>query len=208
MRGATVIVFNLGLTFSISIHAPHAGSDPGRPCFAQILLHFNPRSPCGERHHHPGIKHGRNYFNPRSPCGERRNNRLPLWLDRYFNPRSPCGERLCRNNEDVMWKGFQSTLPMRGATLGGLIIFKTIGISIHAPHAGSDGFTKSGLSVKDISIHAPHAGSDVRIGSSYNITLISIHAPHAGSDPGQTGLRVTVVNFNPRSPCGERQKEC
>ena len=36
---------------------------------------------------------------------------------------------------------------------------------------------------------------------------ISIHAPRAGSDRYPRGRRVTgSINFNPRSPCGERQQ--
>ena len=34
---------------------------------------------------------------------------------------------------------------------------------------------------------------------------ISIHAPRAGSDFGEIGILDKPVNFNPRSPCGERQ---
>ena len=58
--------------YAISIHAPHAGSDNLRHIRYLQILHFNPRSPCGERRFHP------------SPAG----------LPRHFNPRSPCGERL------------------------------------------------------------------------------------------------------------------
>ena len=35
-------------------------------------------------------------------------------------------------------QGFQSTRPMRGATLDDLQPYKTVKISIHAPHAGRD----------------------------------------------------------------------
>ena len=38
-----------------------------------------------------------------------------------------------------------------------------------------------------ISIHAPHAGSDAVLGLVGKILKISIHAPHAGSDWGDTG---------------------
>ena len=33
---------------------------------------------------------------------------------------------------------------------------------------------------------------------------ISIHAPHAGSDVGSASLVAETIDFNPRSPCGER----
>ncbi len=156
-----------GIKMKISIHAPHAGSDPGRPCFAQILLHFNPRSPCGERLHLFPVVKVRSNFNPRSPCGERLRRVasaivlplisihaphagsdpvkiLKMLVQMYFNPRSPCGERHCgeRHSLPTPTVGsadfnprspcgerlrfhslectsfrFQSTLPMRGATI-------------------------------------------------------------------------------------------
>ena len=101
---------------------------------------FNPRSPCGERREcgdsvsdpiefqstlpvrgatsscfprHAGTAH----FNPRSPCGERRiDSRGYRWI-KYFNPRSPCGERLGHQAVPGCRASFQSTLPVRGATL-------------------------------------------------------------------------------------------
>ena len=103
------------------------------------------------------------YFNPRSPCGER----PPPWSclsgqRTDFNPRSPCGER------PDNWRG--------GLTW--------VGISIHAPRAGSDKcFPRPRV---------------VQVG-------ISIHAPRAGSDRGFHFCLEHSEHFNPRSPCGERQ---
>ena len=37
-----------------------------------------------------------------------------------------------------------------------------------------------------------------------NYYIISIHAPHAGSSNHSGILLASVLNFNPRSPCGER----
>ena len=56
-----------------------------------------------------------------------------------------------------------------------------------------------------ISIHAPHAGSDVLGSVVAGIPMISIHAPHAGSDQPGWNFTADTANFNPRSPCGERQ---
>ena len=36
------------------------------------------------------------------------------------------------------------------------------------------------------------------------LLLISTHAPRAGSDPVIRAARMDYINFNPRSPCGER----
>ena len=145
----------------ISIHAPRVGSDcfnrfrPRMPLRFQSTLpvwgatvskldttetpvHFNPRSPCGER---PGVirrERERRYFNPRSPCGERQlrpagagaggnfNPRSPCG-ERHgsmphgsplenFNPRSPCGERPNATAHAQQHQKFQSTLPVWGAT--------------------------------------------------------------------------------------------
>ncbi len=78
-----------------------------------------------------------------------------------FNPHSPCGERLK-----------ETLLAIPGLT-----------ISIHTPHAGSDGYRKPGG----------------------NITQISIHTPHAGSDIDKDCCATAKKNFNPHSPCGERR---
>ena len=77
---------------------------------------------------------------------------------------------------------FQSTLPLRGATIYPGSFVHHPGISIHAPLAGSD------------STHAPQPG----------VVAISIHAPLAGSDKWHPVDCPTHSHFNPRSPCGER----
>mgnify|MGYP007043652000 CR=1 FL=1 len=61
---------------------------------------------------------------------------LPRTL--YFNPRSPCGERRGLPRTLLKLPGFQSTLPLRGATKMEQTIGLSQMISIHAPLAGSD----------------------------------------------------------------------
>ena len=103
---------------SISIHALCAGSDIWTTSTRRTMPHFNPRSPCGERPLIARCTVPENHFNPRSPCGERRVG----WF--------------C---EGLDWR-FQSTLPVRGATVPPPLQADppTLGISIHAPRAGSD----------------------------------------------------------------------
>ena len=63
-----------------------------------------------------------------------------------------------------------------------------------------------GRVIIDISIHAPRAGSDVMaVNAKPMLFIISIHAPRAGSDLGPHAQSDHKVNFNPRSPCGERR---
>jgi len=55
-----------------------------------------------------------------------------------FNPRSPYGERPTAGGNLTILELFQSTLPIRGATLQVLLNLALVAISIHAPHTGSD----------------------------------------------------------------------
>ena len=149
----------------------------------------------------------------------------------YFNPRSPCGERRAVRFAARLTDSFQSTLPVRGATIrivSGPLIGK---ISIHAPRAGSDTLTPEATieptdfnprspcgerresvpvdkTAEAISIHAPRAGSDdTGIPHASRKTNISIHAPRAGSDGMPHRNTKLKCYFNPRSPCGERRHE-
>ena len=190
----------------ISIHAPLTGSDiisAGRYCPAS---YFNPRSPYGERPGRNSHIHSFFHFNPRSPYGGRL-----LWLQ-------PCAEL----------SGFQSTLPLRGATGGpnilhqviryfnprspygerrsfSEVIFVLIDISIHVPLTGSDAHFREGAPHLVISIHAPLTGSDQGRQYRPDQREISIHAPLTGSDPRPLPWTRRSANFNPRSPYGERQ---
>ena len=60
------------------------------------------------------------------------------WSGLYFNPRPPCGGRPLAGKILALRSGFQSTPPMRGATLCSKESADRPGISIHAPHAGGD----------------------------------------------------------------------
>ena len=78
-----------------------------------------------------------------------------------FNPHSPCGERPLLERRTIGQDGFQSTLPMRGATLTVVDHQQSAPISIHTPHAGSDwDALPAWMREAIISIHTPHAGSD------------------------------------------------
>ena len=124
-----------------------------------------------------------------------------------FNPRAPCGARhdvMCR---DSLYTAFQSTRPVRGATICLNRGFYADFISIHAPRAGRDQYSTLRkplfssfqstrpvrgatvwllplLHAAPISIHAPRAGRDVLCQACSGSRQISIHAPRAGRDAG------------------------
>ncbi len=168
----------------ISIHAPRAGSDYYRRLHKAMPSNFNPRSPCGERRyswmyiwqfciisihapragsdgsiHYMGVFEvdisihapragsdkqdvrgwARSVISIHAPrAGSDRLLSYDLFALGHFNPRSPCGERPDTPTRSPAFSAFQSTLPVRGATLPHLRMAAVITISIHAPRAGSD----------------------------------------------------------------------
>ena len=96
-RGATEwldVGFNVSRPFQSTL--PARGPSPVC-CIACCAIHFNPRSPHGERLAARSVM----YHAPQ-----------------YFNPRSPHGERLFLAQWRTRTGRFQSTLPARGATIG------------------------------------------------------------------------------------------
>ena len=138
---------------NISIHAPLAGCD-GYPASAPSRFpNFNPRTPCGVRRLVAAIVVVVVNFNPRKQgCnqGLRISIHAPLAgcdsfsavitpARLYFNPRTPCGVRRRARAIGTGLLPFQSTHPLRGATIAEDIIAHSNIISIHAPLAGCDG---------------------------------------------------------------------
>ena len=170
----------------ISIHAPRMGSDPLFRLPQPRCTHFNPRSPDGERHHPYPMAENDIYFNPRSPDGERHD----------FRHRHP-------QIEDI---------------------------SIHAPRMGSDVANAIFDSIRTISIHAPRMGSDcpafvimrrtlifqstlpgwgatTRNTTHFSYIKFQSTLPGWGATIGVRLQRPHKLNFNPRSPDGERPRK-
>ena len=161
-EGSDIAFVSNSIQFPISIHAPREGSDlmavsssASRVRFQSTLPARGATGPYGHR------RRDLLHFNPRSPRGERRGSverRLP---DRYdFNPRSPRGERRVSAPAFSVPRPFQSTLPARGATDEVLPGDTFRVISIHAPREGSDDLWRANNATLGISIHAPREGSD------------------------------------------------
>ena len=105
------------------------------------------------------------HFNPRSPHGERRaadDQRVAAVGISTHAPRT--GSDIVGNAEEVGNFSFQPTLPARGATgvsIGSLAMQL---ISPHAPRTGSDMVISVLLiSASNISTHAPRTGSDALV---------------------------------------------
>ena len=162
MRGATYLVKYISECVTISIHAPHAGSD-------YILFIWLAEKQISIHAPHAGSDYGKKlealrrwYFNPRSPCGERLRGADNTIITEDFNPRSPCGERrLGLRPRRSGWE-FQSTLPMRGATLPSVLDIEALIFQSTLPMRGATSAISRATELNRISIHAPHAGSDRR----------------------------------------------
>ena len=123
-----------------------------------------------------------------------------------FNPRSPCGERPVKAKNSRSNFLFQSTLPVRGATIYGMKCGSYIRFQSTLPVRGATAWRSHLLQILPISIHAPRAGSDL-----LTMTVLPISAPFQSTLPvrGATNdtykYLISDLDFNPRSPCGERR---
>ena len=100
---------------------------------------FNPRSPHGERHWERvgmGADRTISIHAPRTGSDPQRS--AGIRIPANFNPRSPHGERPALLRWRRWRRGFQPTLPARGATGAFCLAFLLFGISTHAPRTGSD----------------------------------------------------------------------
>ena len=116
LRGATALEKSNRDFDKISIHAPLAGSD---------RRHAKGTAGPGLSIHAPLAGSDTSFV-------------MVLHPGHDFNPRSPCGERRHGPSYTIPELVFQSTLPLRGATLCRSCSDIHITISIHAPLAGSD----------------------------------------------------------------------
>ena len=104
---------------------------------------------------------------------------------------------------------FLSTLSLRRATLTGVLYFNKKG----------DFYPRSPCGERQFRLGADHSEplflstlslrrATVRASISLLIPFISIHALLAESDPLPCGIDTRPINFYPRSPCGERPRNC
>ena len=145
------------------------------------------------------------YFNPRAPCGARHYTAFTIARKKDFNPRAPCGARHLFTACLVVPIIFQSTRPMRGATIPfsmGFVNF--FEFQSTRPMRGATKFTQKDEPNCVISIHAPHAGRDFQIQAfSYLHYHFNPRAPCGARHKLSPSCSISIY-FNPRAPCGAR----
>ena len=213
---------------------------------AITMINFNPRAPCGARRVISQSSSARDKFQSTRPLrgatadlphvtvGQQNSIHAPLAgrdarrglaarRPGHFNPRAPCGARRRCAGGILQYKAFQSTRPLRGATLGRYQLahrrdfnprapcgarpyfprehLPPAAISIHAPLAGRDNSTVTRWLDRAISIHAPLAGRDDPAAlAAKATTAISIHAPLAGRDPQKHSASAHQSEFQSTRP--------
>ena len=99
---------------------------------------------------------------------------------------------------------FQPTLPARGATRHAQAAACRREISTHAPRTGSDSTCMTSFFPTSISTHAPRTGSNLRSGCRRRRRInFNPRSPH-GERPSSPHNTDKTQDFNPRSPHGER----
>ena len=152
----------MGVPEPISIHAPLTGCDDRGSYNSGSRRYFNPRTPRGVRRGDSGAAVADGAISIHAPlAGCDHPARCSSRQGHHFNPRTPCGVRPCQVHlplcpqhisihaplvgcdggdfdPDKTRVLFQSTHPLRGATIYPTLIMTLVTISIHAPLTGCD----------------------------------------------------------------------
>ena len=126
------------------------------------------------------------YFNPRAPCGARRAVQEQYAPNQHFNPRAPCGARPGEFiNNGPLQGAFQSTRPMRGATLKASALVSYHSFQSTRPMRGATRTSDAGCrGYKNFNPRAP-----------------------CGARRHRSARHTWNMDFNPRAPCGARQQK-
>ena len=209
---------------------PARGATSVRCPLSQYSLNFNPRSPRGERLPYTMKLELPNLISIHAPREGSDKKAAPKNTStNNFNPRSPRGERLSFPYGDVGLFRISIHAPREGSDRRLYHDFYGLQISIHAPREGSDQIrmylspTSSNFNprsprgerpygtgnpgwVKLFQSTLPARGATRSCSGNIYRRLISIHAPREGSDSLFPESSDGIINFNPRSPRGERRR--
>ena len=123
----------------------------------------------------------------------------------HFNPRSPCGERLQSRAVGVQRSLFQSTLPVWGATFSLLLYFCSFIFQSTLPVWGATSYSGNYERALQFQSTLPVWGATLlrqvrRQPDAFQSTL-----PVWGATAFHVAFFALDIDFNPRSPCGERR---
>ena len=169
--------------FIISTHAPRTGSDKADHTFRYVWLHFNPRSPHGER--------------PRRSAKVKKANSISTHAPRTGSD--------ARCDALPIADGISTHAPRTGSDFRRFRRVLPLGISTHAPRTGSD-CTAQGLhdAPQTFQPTLPARGATRSVAcSACDILYFNPRSPH-GERHALGEMMENYKDFNPRSPHGER----
>ena len=136
---------------------------------------------------------------PLAGCDLKTRQQMPENIN--FNPRTPCGVRRFTRSRSRGAKRFQSTHPLRGATVPDGAAEPARRISIHAPLAGCD-FHVCSLYYIVVEFQSTHPlrGATFRVIVAERALIISIHAPLAGCDMRSLHIIMSRLPFQSTHP--------
>ena len=147
------------------------------------------------------------YFNPRSLWRERQSWYMGCTLIVDFNPRSLWRERPIEHYYTYTSSKFQSTLPVKGATVKLGMLFMIPIFQSTLPVKGATEGESAPPSFYDISIHAPCEGSDsIKRNKTIHQIKFQSTLPVKGATTYCYLFWYFRVYFNPRSLWRERPK--
>ena len=144
------------------------------------------------------------YFDPRSPHGERRGWFRSNTAAVHFNPRSPQGSDNRPPYYALYYIIFQPTLPAWEATIGFHWRDDTGRFQSTLPAWGATNMRAYMWYAMKFQSTLPAWGATVQNSATGATGAISIHAPRMGSDGSRLRGARALLDFNPRSPHGER----
>ncbi len=213
-RGATYAV-PVGLySADISIHAPRTGSDSPTCAHSSTAVHFNPRSPHGER---PIVTIDKvidifiSIHAPRTGSDHRSSAFGSLLGISIHAPRTGSDQSgWCRSFQIILFQStlpargatdtcsycrwsserFQSTLPARGATRDSSYLrMVACYFNPRSPHGERRTRGQPQRCGNHFNPRSPHGERQVNIDELFAASGISIHAPRTGSDNYQGNIR-------------------
>ena len=122
----------------------------------------------------------------------------------YFNPRTPCGVRRSCPRRSRRPRSFQSTHPLRGATLFPASCRSSMPFQSTHPLRGATASFRAARTLFTFQSTHPLRGATRLFPRRQDALHISIHAPLAGCDDHAAGIQPRAGDFNPRTPCGVR----
>ena len=185
MRGATVIIKDLNL----------------------VNRYFNPRAPCGARP--SASQHGipTEIISIHAPhAGRDSLVRRARRRRTDFNPRAPCGARPLWIGSAIRFSLFQSTRPMRGATI--------LGSRYHTAMALFQSTRPMRGATRDIRTNSgsilfqstrPMRGATTGHGLKITVGIFQSTRPMRGATSFLIAAWRALADFNPRAPCGARR---